>query len=121
VRRIAIGLVLVGLLSMLAAACDNRLDDGDAGWEPDGNILPPDFWDPGERPPAGCGDGGCPGEGQDPGPTDFCRDSPCVFGTCREAVQGFRCECAPGYAGELCDACAPGYHPDGLGCAPDDP
>ncbi|HOX44175.1 MAG TPA: hypothetical protein PK668_11285 [Myxococcota bacterium] len=116
----------VALLLGLAAGCGGAGDDRrDAGWDDDLDIFPPDFWDPGERPATPCGDGGdgaaCQVDGQDGPATDFCRDSPCVYGTCRERADGFFCECAPGYAGSLCDECAPGYHPEGLRCVSDAP
>ncbi|MBN2496090.1 MAG: hypothetical protein JXR96_15965 [Deltaproteobacteria bacterium] len=52
-------------------------------------------------------------------PSTRCADSPCVYGTCRDAGDGFWCDCFEGYAGELCDACAAGYHAEDLECVPD--
>jgi len=111
---------LLGLCLCLSG-CGGGGAAGDAGWDDDQDIFPPDFWDPGDRPPAGCGDGGCLADGGDGPATDFCRTSPCVFGTCRERSEGFFCECAAGYAGQLCDECAVGHHPEGLRCVPDTP
>jgi hypothetical protein len=50
-----------------------------------------------------------------------CEPDPCLHGVCTPAGAGFACACEPGYAGERCDACAPGYHAEGLVCLPDSP
>jgi hypothetical protein len=41
---------------------------------------------------------------------------PCgEHGTCVDTTGEIACECDAGFAGEFCDACAPGYHDDGAG------
>ena len=34
---------------------------------------------------------------------DECLDNPCYNGICKDNLNGFVCECHPGWAGELCD------------------
>ena len=51
--------------------------------------------------------------------TDPCSDNPCIRGTCSVDGDDFVCVCDEGYAGELCDECAVGYHLDGLNCVED--
>ena len=48
-----------------------------------------------------------------------CDSDPCVHGQCRVEADSEVCDCDAGYAGFLCDACAPGYLPEGLVCVPD--
>ncbi len=52
---------------------------------------------------------------------DPCASFPCVHGTCAVQAGQAACQCAAGYAGALCDACATGFHPDGLACVADAP
>ncbi|KAL0966154.1 hypothetical protein UPYG_G00291590 [Umbra pygmaea] len=61
-----------------------------------------------------------------------CRICPCPFKLssssfavgCRETVGGFQCDCRPGYSGDRCEQCAPGYFGDpmkvGGNCQPCD-
>jgi len=38
------------LLACLVAGCGGTVgQEPDAGWDPDADIYPPDFWDPGDR------------------------------------------------------------------------
>ena len=103
----------------LLAGCGSTLDgEPDSGWDPDGDIYPPDFWQPGDAPPAGCtGSGGADGGDGCLGAGLSCSDSPCVHGTCVvEQAAPDRCACDPGYAGEICDRCAADYVAVGLDC-----
>jgi GH15 family glucan-1,4-alpha-glucosidase len=50
---------------------------------------------------------------------DPCAARQCDHGTCRQAYG--LCECAAGWGGAACDACAPGYHLEGGDCMPDAP
>ncbi|PIE16418.1 MAG: hypothetical protein CSA66_07365 [Proteobacteria bacterium] len=47
---------------------------------------------------------------------DTCADLACVRGTCEVGADGAYCECETGFAGELCDACADGFRPEGDRC-----
>lgn len=42
-------------------------------------------------------------------------NDPCVNGTCGDAGGVVTCSCDPGYAGAVCNTCAPGFHDDGSG------
>ncbi len=53
--------------------------------------------------------------------TDPCLGAPCVFGTCHPDGRNAICDCDPGYAGALCDVCAPGYRVEGLTCVEGSP
>lgn len=35
---------------------------------------------------------------------DECESSPCFRGNCTDQVNGYICECTPGYSGHRCDA-----------------
>ncbi|HEY3355407.1 MAG TPA: hypothetical protein VGQ83_19310 [Polyangia bacterium] len=83
-------------------------------------VHPPDLWDPGPKPGGGCGYG----YGYDcPAPVVDCAAPACVHGTClrADAGTGDACICDRGYAGLLCDQCAPGWAPAGLTCVATDP
>ena len=54
-------------------------------------------------------------------PGDPCEDDPCVFGVCAMIDGETTCVCHAGYTGDLCDACADGYHAENLACSPDSP
>lgn len=34
---------------------------------------------------------------------DECSSSPCVHGTCSDRVNGYVCNCMPGYSGNVCN------------------
>ena len=34
---------------------------------------------------------------------DECASDPCIEGHCRDGVNGYKCECSPGYTGITCD------------------
>jgi hypothetical protein len=124
--RIALCLALL----LATAGCGDSSARTDAGVE-DVGIHPPDLWDPGPAPGNPCGYGS--GSGGDPGcgagygghcapPVVSCDTFSCAHGTCLRSDAGSDfCICDPGYAGLLCDQCAPGYQPQGLTCVADDP
>ncbi len=111
-----LGVVLALLLGLLWGACaGDPTADADAGWEFDGDWRPPDYWEPGDKPAGGCvadgGDGCSQAGGLD------CADDPCIHGLCLEVEDSSDyCQCHPGYAGLLCDSCAPGFEAEGLTC-----
>jgi len=109
---------LVWIIALVAAGCAGSSREPDAGYDPDANIYPPDFWDPGdkvENPCAGA-DGGA--DGCTTGPVD-CARGDCLHGACVDVPSGGDwCDCDPGYAGTLCDRCAEGYVALGLECVP---
>lgn len=47
-------------------------------------------------------------------------DSCAVSATCDDSTGAIACACRPGFAGQLCDYCYPGYHRDGSGCLLDE-
>ena len=114
-------LVLCWLFAGLLAGCGGENPGKpDSGFEEDGNLLPPDFWDPGDKPGGNCSYGygeSCPQ------PEVDCSQDPCFHGVCivgeNETVADY-CLCDQGYAGLLCDQCAVGYLPDGLECSKED-
>lgn len=103
---------------VLLCACGSGISEPDGGWETDGAMYPPDFWDPGDKPNGASGYGDATS-----GPAVDCAQDPCVHGACLEGEHGDadQCVCDLGYAGTLCEACADGYVPDGLVCVPVDP
>lgn len=51
-----------------------------------------------------------------------CDQDPCgEHGTCRPDGPGVACDCDEGWAGNLCDDCAEGFHDEGGDCKPDSP
>ena len=34
---------------------------------------------------------------------DECASQPCVNGKCEDKVNGFECQCEPGYTGDMCE------------------
>ena len=97
---------------------------GDTVDDPGPTDVTPGFWDPGQKPATSCagyGSGGAYG-GEYGGATCsdvvvVCTEQPCVRGQCVTDVEtGDACQCDAGYAGTLCDACAPGFVADGLVC-----
>ena len=98
------------VLAMMATGCagggeDPVIDD------PDGDLDATDIWDPGDRPDASCFEGDCVDD-----VALTCDDSPCVRGICDDSSGQVQCRCYEGYAGELCNECAPGFQAQGLLC-----
>jgi hypothetical protein len=129
--RIALAFTACAFLLSLAGCTDAAapLDGGvhDVG------IHPPDLWDPGPEPGGNCGYGSGSGSGGEPGygatyggncspAVVSCATPSCVHGTCLSSDGGTdACICDLGYAGLLCDSCAPGYTAQGLTCVAADP
>jgi len=110
-------LIMFQMTILLASGCaGGGGSDPDGGSEWDGNVQPPDFYNPGDKPEQNCSYG----YGEDcPDPTIDCASDPCIHGECidgeTESNADF-CLCDEGYAGLLCERCARGYFPDGLVC-----
>ena len=72
--------ILCWLVASLFAGCaGENVDKPDSGFEEDGNLLPPDFWDPGDKPAGNCSYGygeSCPQ------PEVDCEQDPCFHGAC---------------------------------------
>ena len=114
--RALLGLTL--LLCWAATGCDVAAAQVDGGVY-DAVLRPPDVWDPGPKPTGPCSYGygeSCPAAAVD------CNRNPCAHGTCLRGDAGVdSCICDTGYAGLLCNECAPGYTADGLVCIGSDP